>query len=78
MKVFEKKNILEQICDERLKYIAEGKKIDYIELTRSEAVELYDLTLSNIGGCQAHYDLSKIYSVDGSQCFGIDIKVKGL
>ena len=80
MEVIYQDNIVNRILDAKKKSSLSNKLIDHIKLTRSEAVELFDISTDNfiVPLLQPNQTIEdvKINSVNGSGLFGILLKVE--
>jgi hypothetical protein len=76
MKVVYEKSITERIREAKFKSERDNKKIQYIEVTEKEAVEMYDYSMAIFIG---HYCpmRGKCLDVHNGMMFGVRIKVEG-
>jgi hypothetical protein len=76
MKVVYEKSITERIREARYESNKFNKKIEYIEVTEEEAVEMYDCAM---GVYKGHYcpRRGKLHAIHNGVMFGIKIKVEG-
>jgi hypothetical protein len=82
MKVICKKSIIEQICDLKYAANAQNKEIDYIEVTRREALQLYDevnsILIPKSKLSAAMFDDRRVEEVHNSTVCGCLIKVNNI
>lgn len=76
MKVIYKRPITQIIIEKKYEAAEKNKVIDYIEVTKDEAVELYD-DLNNCGVLGSLLNSAKIYTIHNCTVYDIKIKVEG-
>jgi hypothetical protein len=76
MKVVYEKGIMERLREARSESVVANKKIEYIEVTEKEGIEIYDYSMSTFLG---HYcpRQDKCISIHNGMIYGIKIKVEG-
>jgi hypothetical protein len=80
MKVIYQDNIVNRILDAKKKSSLSNKLIHHIEITRAEAVELFDISTENfivpLLRLNQTIDDVKIAAVNGSRLYGILLEVE--
>jgi hypothetical protein len=76
MKVVYERSIMERIREFKYESDKFNKKIEYIEVTEKEGIEIYDYSMSTFKGhfCSRQ---GKCISIHNGEFFGIKIKVEG-
>lgn len=78
MKVVEKKSIMDKILDEKMRYAAANREIDYILLTEEESAQLHDELRAESWWHPMPSSKKKAQMINHILCYGILIKVEGL